>query len=66
MSKEITVLDTIATYTRQRIKEQKKSIPLSVVRAEAEKIEAVKFGFENALKKTGLSFICECKKNNKF
>ena len=50
MSKEITVLDTIATYTGQRIKEQKKSIPLSVVRAEAEKIEAVKFGFENALK----------------
>ena len=62
MSKEIPVLDTIATYTGQRIKEQKKSIPLSVVRAEAEKIEAVKFGFENALKKPGLSFICECKK----
>lgn len=62
MSKEITILDTIATYTKWRIEEQKKNIPLSLIRSEAENIQAQKFVFENALKKPGLSFICECKK----
>jgi len=62
MSKETTILDTIATYTKWRIEEQKKNIPLSLIRSEAENIQAPKFVFENALKKPGLSFICECKK----
>ena len=62
MSKEITILDTIATYTKWRIEEQKKNIPLSLIRSEAENIQAHKFVFENALKKPRLSFICECKK----
>ena len=62
MIKETTILDTIATYTKWRIEEQKKSIPLSLIRSEAESIQAPKFVFENALKKPGLSFICECKK----
>ncbi len=62
MSKEITILDTISTYTKWRIEEQKKNIPLSLIRAEAEKIIAEKFIFENTLKKPELSFICECKK----
>ena len=62
MSKESTILDTIATYTKWRIKEQKKNIPLSLIRSEAESIQTPKFVFENALKKPGLSFICECKK----
>lgn len=62
MSKEITILDTIATYTKWRIEEQNKNIPLSLIRSEAENIQAPKFSFENALKKPGLSFICECKK----
>ena len=50
MSKEITILDTIATYTKWRIEEQKKNIPLSLIRSEAENIQAPKFSFENALK----------------
>ena len=62
MSKETTILDTIATYTKWRIKEQKKNIPLDLIRSEAESIQTPKFVFENALKKPGLSFICECKK----
>ena len=62
MSKETTILDTIATYTKWRIEEQKKNIPLSLIRSEAENIQAPKVVFENALKKPGLSFICECKK----
>lgn len=62
MSKETTILDTIATYTKWRIEEQKKNISLSLIRSEAENIQAPKFVFENALKKPGLSFICECKK----
>ena len=56
MSKEITILDTIATYTKWRIEEQKKNIPLSLIRSEAENIQAHKFVFENALKKTGIIF----------
>ena len=62
MSKETTILDTIAAYTKWRIEEQKKNIPLSLIRSEAENIQTPKFVFENALKKPGLSFICECKK----
>ena len=62
MSKETTILYTIATYTKWRIEEQKKNILLSLIRSEAENIQAPKFVFENALKKPGLSFICECKK----
>ena len=62
MRKETTILDTIAAYTKWRIEEQKKNIPLSLIRSEAESIQAPKFVFENALKKPVLSFICECKK----
>ena len=62
MRKETTILDTIAAYTKWRIEEQKKNIPLSLIRSEAESIQAPKFVFENTLKKPVLSFICECKK----
>ena len=53
MSKETTILDTIAAYTKWRIEEQKKNIPLSLIRSEAESIQTHKFVFENALQKPG-------------
>ena len=57
-----TILDTIANYTRERIEEKKKKIPLQMIKLEASKIISDRFSFENALRKPELSFICECKK----
>ena len=57
-----TILDIIANYTRERIEEKKKKIPLQKVRLEADKIISDRFSFETALRKPELSFICECKK----
>lgn len=62
MNKEKTVLDMIADYTRERISEQQKKLPLSILKAEAKKVNTSEFLFEKALKKAELSFICECKK----
>ena len=57
-----TILDAIANYTRERIEEKKKKIPLQMIKLEASKIISDRFSFENALRKPELSFICECKK----
>ena len=57
-----TILDTIANYTRERIEEKKKKIPLQMIKLEASEIISDRFSFENALRKPELSFICECKK----
>lgn len=57
-----TILDTIANFTRERIEEKKKKIPLQTIRLKADKIISDRFSFENALRKPDLSFICECKK----
>ena len=57
-----TILNTIAQYTVKRYEEimQKKS--LEAVKAEALAMPKGDFEFEKALKKDGLSFICEVKK----
>ena len=57
-----TILDTIANYTRERIEEKKKKIPLQMIKLKASKVTSDRFSFENALRKPELSFICECKK----
>lgn len=56
------ILNTIADYTRQRYKNIIKSKPLNTVKAEALSMPKGDFAFEKALKKDGLSFICEVKK----
>lgn len=58
------ILDTIISRTRERIREEKKRVPLSEVRrmAEAKKEQAESVDFEAALRAPGLSFICEVKK----
>lgn len=41
-----TILDIIANYTRERIEEKKKKIPLQKVKLEADKIISDRFSFE--------------------
>ena len=57
------ILDEIAKETKERIEKKKKEVPLYLVRERAENFRNDRsFPFEAALKKPGLSFICEVKK----
>ena len=58
------ILEEIAAKTAERIRKEKETISLSTVRSAAEKrrLGAPDFLFEKALKKPGVSFICEVKK----
>lgn len=56
------ILTTIAEYTAQRYQKIIQNKPLATVKAEALSMPKGNFGFEKALKKEGLSFICEVKK----
>lgn len=66
------ILDEIAEKTRYRVEQAKKKLPLSELRAMAERSAADalcdagknsdSFDFYKALKKPGISFICEAKK----
>lgn len=58
----MTILDQLADYARIRTEQAKKARPLAVVREQALALPKGNFAFENALKKEGISFICECKK----
>ncbi len=58
----MTILDEIAEYTKKRIEEAKMTKPLEQLKEEAKKLPKGEFSFEKALKKEGISFICECKK----
>ncbi len=59
----MTILDEIAEYTRQRYALAERDVPLSTVRATAEKQPTnTDFPFEKALSKKGISYICEVKK----
>lgn len=63
------ILDEIAAKTRERIEKRKQKIAPETIKAQAEKIAEKEkqqgkftFPFEQALKKNGISFICEVKK----
>ena len=58
----MTILDQLAAYARERVAQAKKKMPFELVRQEALSAPKGSFAFENALKKPGVSFICECKK----
>ena len=65
--RERTILDQLADHARERVAEAKKKIPFEEMKQAALAVfskEAVgeAFAFEKALRKTELSFICECKK----
>ncbi len=58
----MTILDQLADYARERVAAAKSVRPLAQVKAEALSLPKGDFAFEKALRKEGVSFICECKK----
>ena len=60
----MTILDTIAEKTKQRMEEEKRRLSLSELKARVSDMtqDDEEFRFEEALKKQGMSFICEVKK----
>ena len=58
----MTILDRLAAHAKERTEQKKRLLPPSEIRRQALSLPKDKFIFENALKKNGLSFICECKK----
>ena len=58
----MTILDRLADFARERVAQAKEQISLESIRQQALSLPKGEFTFERALKKEGLSFICECKK----
>ena len=61
----MTILDQLAAYARERVNEARRKLPFEELKKQALSLtpsERESFAFENALKKPGLSFFCECKK----
>lgn len=56
------ILDQLAEAARQRVAEAKEQHPLEEVREQALALPKDTFRLETALRKPGLSFLCECKK----
>ena len=57
-----TILETIALHTKKRYEKIISEKPLEEVKAQALSMKKGGFEFENALRKKGVSFICEVKK----
>lgn len=58
----MTILDQLADYARQRTEQAKRALPMEEIRHQALALPKGDFSFQHALKKPGVSFICECKK----
>lgn len=58
----MTILDQLADHARERTAQAKSDLPLDALKRQALSLGKGDFSFENALKKPGISFICECKK----
>ena len=56
------ILEQLADHARERVFEAKRHTPEETVRARALALPKGDFALEKALRKPGLSFICECKK----
>lgn len=56
------ILDKIAERTKIRVAQYKDKISLEEIKRQALSLPKGNFAFEIALRKSGLSFICECKK----
>ena len=57
-----TILDTIADYARLRVAKDRESFPLEALKEQCSSALANGAAFEDALRREGLSFICEVKK----
>lgn len=67
MSNRMNILETIASANRHRVAQAKQEISPAEMRRRAEqmprhRMDTEEFPFEAALRKHGMSFICECKK----
>ena len=58
----MTILDQLSQYAKERVKKAKLEIPAEEMAERATSLPVGMFAFEKALKKDGISFICECKK----
>lgn len=58
----MTILDELAAYAAERVAHAKEKISLTEIKERASALPTGSFAFEKALKKDGISFICECKK----
>lgn len=61
----MTILEQLAGHARERVARAREKVPLEGIRAQALAMASPGSGgftFEEALKKPGISFICECKK----
>lgn len=58
----MTILDQLAERARERVARARAILPTDEIRAQALALPKGNFAFEQALKKPGISFICECKK----
>lgn len=58
----MTILDQLADYAKERTAQAKERVPSLKMKKMAQALPKGDFVFEKALKKPGVSFICECKK----
>lgn len=58
----MTILEELAAYARERVREEKSVRPLEQLKHMAYEMQKGDFAFEKALKSSDISFICECKK----
>ncbi|MCR4716693.1 MAG: indole-3-glycerol phosphate synthase TrpC [Lachnospiraceae bacterium] len=58
----MTILDELSDYAKIRVSESKKKVSFDEIKAKALSLPKGDFEFENALKTSDISFICECKK----
>lgn len=58
----MTILEQLADHARERVAAAKKKMPFDVIKQQALTLPKGNFTFEKALEKSGISFICECKK----
>lgn len=56
------ILDQLAEHARERVKQAKEKTTFEEIRQQALSLPKGGFTFEEAMKKPGISFICECKK----
>ena len=56
------ILEQLAAHAKERVALAEQACPLEIIREKASRMEKGDGSFEKALKRPGLSFICECKK----
>lgn len=56
------ILNQLADHARERVAQARQTIPLGAIMEQADALPSPDFSFEKALRKDGLSFICECKR----